>query len=126
MTPRHIITKTEEVHMEEEEVSHFMEQSVAYGLHMQEFENIEEDKRKKLIRLMARIMESSYRRGAQQSLYMERNGGTPTLCSERELYEYRYDPDIDTSVGITGFTSSSIDRLFTEYRVLQHLGFWNI
>ena len=46
--------------------SDFIDSSVAYGLHHGEFDNLNDDTKRKLIRLMARISEASYRRGFQQ------------------------------------------------------------
>lgn len=107
----------------EEEDTDFHEGSAAHGLRMWEFNDIDPEKKKKLLRLMARIMEKSYRRGVQQALHLERKGALANLYSEKALSDYRYEKDLDKSIGIDGFNSSSLERLWIENRVLFELGF---
>ena len=48
-----------------DDFEHFEENSIARGFKPHEFSNLETDVKSKLIKLMARISEKSYRRGLQ-------------------------------------------------------------
>jgi hypothetical protein len=46
-------------------IGDFIPESVAYGLKCGEFDNLSERDKRRLVKLMARISEASYRRGFQ-------------------------------------------------------------
>lgn len=98
----------------------FDDGSSKFGLHIQEFSHLVEGDKKKLLRLMARIMERAYRRGVQQTLYLAEKG----LIDEDiidEPHSYRYGRSLDQSIGLDGFITSSIERLLMEEN-LENLG----
>ena len=57
--------------------THFTASSSKYGLKEGEFDEIPHKMRKKLIRLIARIMEKAYRRGVQQAITLYKNNLSP-------------------------------------------------
>jgi hypothetical protein len=101
----------------------FTSRSIAYGLSENEFAELPQRTRKKLIRLMARIAEKSYRRGFQ-------HGGDITgesLCvdpSDLRLspaFSLDRSPYTDTPYPHGGHTS--IERLMMECGELNEIGF---
>lgn len=99
--------------------------SVAYGLKGMEFEHLNKRTKKKLLRLMSRISEKSYRRGFQHGKDIER----PTVDAShlrfdvtlhRSPYTDIYYPD-GRWAPKSGM--SALDRLWCEYGVLWELGF---
>jgi hypothetical protein len=98
--------------------SDFEPWSVAAGLQMHEFSHLSPSERKKLVRLMARGLEQSFRRGLQHGVVNK-----DTLCVDPAKLRF------DVSLDISPFTDSpsggftSIERLFMECGVLNDLGF---
>lgn len=88
-----------------------------------EFEHLAVKDKKKLLKLMARIMERAYRRGVQQALFMyEKHLIDKKLICAFGLHAWRYNISLDKSVGIDKFTTSSLERLFIE-EPLDEIGF---
>ena len=89
-----------------------------------EFNDLPENKKIKLTRMIARIMERAYRRGVQQGITMtvdDRCG-----LEEKDCYEWRYEIDLDQSVGIDKngpLKTSSLERIFMEEDCLREIGF---
>jgi hypothetical protein len=97
----------------------FGQTSVALGLKFGAFSHLSEKDRKRLVKLMARIAEKSYRRGVQHGAVLS---GDP--MSRDELYDWRYRPSLDLSPWADSpMTQTSISRLFAEHMVLRNLGF---
>lgn len=98
--------------------SDFESWSVAAGLKMYEFSDLPPAARKKLVRLMARIAEQSYRRALQHGEVLK-----DRLCVDPAALRF------DVSLDIAPYTNSpsgghtSIERLFMECGVLHELGF---
>jgi hypothetical protein len=95
--------------------------SVAAGLRFEQFEHLSASDKKKLIRLIARIAEKSYRRGYQH--------GREPLTNRSG---FNVDPAVlrfERSVDKSPFTDSrhiehtAIERLFMECGELRELGF---
>lgn len=102
----------------------FIPSSIAYGLKFHEFDDIPKRQKKKLVRLMARLMEKSYKRGVQQGVHFERlDAEFPNIADDEALYKYRYERNLDKSPGIDGFKSTSKERLFMEEGCLREVGF---
>ncbi len=100
--------------------SDFIASSVAHGLTFGAFEHLSQKDKKRLIRLIARISEASYRRGLQ-------HGG---IFGHRvDVYAFRYKHSLDKSpfTDVEGAPknkgTSSTWRLFCENGVLRDLGF---
>jgi hypothetical protein len=89
--------------------------SVAAGLHGGEFDELDTRTKKKLIRLMARIAEKSYRRGYQHGTLPTRTVDPSVLRFERSLDK---SPWTDSPQ-----STSSVWRLFCECGELRQLGF---
>lgn len=102
----------------------FRETSIAHGLVMGEFDHLSDDDKQKLIGLMAGIMEMGYRRGVQQAHALNEEKRNPELNDQSGLAKWRFETPVSESIGIDGFKSSSIERLFMEHGVLRELGFW--
>lgn len=105
--------------------SYWASGSSAYGLQCLEFDEIPKAKKRKLVKLMARIAERAYRRGVQQGICVSSSEGglQPQLRSESGLHRWRYQTDLNKARGIDGFCTSSLERLFIEERCLMELGF---
>ena len=105
-----------------DDFEHFVENSIAQGFKPHEFSDLDTDVKNKLIKLMARISEKSYRRGLQHgSLGI-------AIVDPAELrfnVSSDYSPFTD-SVGKNGEwvndKQSAIDRLKMEYGVLRDIG----
>ena len=95
--------------------------SVCHGLHEGEFETLPAATRRKLVKLMARISEASYRRGFQQGVVL--NNAAPETIPP-DLADWRYRQSLAKSIGGDGWKgmNDSIERLFCEYRVLTDVG----
>jgi len=91
----------------------FSTRSVAGGLKYREFGSLDTRTKKKLIKLMARISESSYRRGFQHGTLGIHIIDPVTLRFDRSLDKSPY---TDTKGGHT-----SKERLEMEYHVLRQL-----
>ena len=91
--------------------------SVAYGLKEHEFSELPESTKKQMLRLMAQISESSFRRGLQHGKEMRH----PTVV---EVCDLRFMVPLDRSPSAHGFHEvTAVNRLFTEYKVLEQIGF---
>ncbi len=101
-------------------MSDFESSSVAYGLRQREFDDLSERTRKKLVRLMSRISEASFRRGYQHGRFQTQRGKVEVdpaiLRFDKSLNQ---SPWAETAKG----GMSADERLFCEYGVLMHLGF---
>ena len=100
----------------------FDESSPAYGLQVGEFDDLPAEKKRKLIRLMERMNEKSYRRGGQHGVEFK------TRCPKEivpDLVEWRFGQSLDSAVGLNGWKGmpSSRERLFCEFPFLDRLGF---
>lgn len=104
--------------------SDFTEDSLAHGLKFGEFNDIPNEKISKLIRLMARISEKSYRRGVQQAamFFIEKDGAGIIDSDQSSLHDWRYGTSLDESPGLDGYHSSSLERLFCECHVFDKIG----
>lgn len=100
----------------------FMECSVAAGLKLGEFSDLPPERKQKLIKLMSRIAEKAYRRGAHQAIQLSGVGrlhiGDPI--------SWRYGKDLSESPGIDGFKQTSLDALFANNTVLNSIGFGDV
>ena len=95
----------------------FERYSVAHGLKTFEFMGLPEPVLKRLVRLMARISEKSFRRGFQHG----KECRDPVVMPPAD---FRFDTPLDKSPSIHGYPGySSIERLFMECGVLTSLGF---
>jgi hypothetical protein len=72
------------------ETTDFIEGSILHGLKFDEFIDLPEPTRRKLVNLMARLSEKSYRRGVQQAL---------TIGCIHDVCDWRYGP-LEKSIGI--------------------------
>lgn len=96
----------------------FDSRSVAYGLKRGAFDHLSDRDKKRLLRVMWRISEKSYRRGLQHGMQAE-----PTV----DPYEYRYERNLDKAPGCDGWGgTSAFERLVIEYRELNEIGFREI
>lgn len=97
-------------------MSDFVPGSVASGLKMDEFRDLPDRVKRKLLRLMARISEQSYRRGFQHGIVIgDRRCIDPS--------DFRFKRSLDKSPytdGPGGYTS--IERLQMECGVLHNIG----
>jgi hypothetical protein len=94
--------------------------SSKFGLTLGEFSDLDKEKKKKLIRLIARIMERAYRRGVQQTLVLAEKDAIDEWIFEN-THNYRYGKSLDVSIGLDGFTTSSVERLMMEEN-LENIG----
>jgi hypothetical protein len=92
--------------------------SLAAGLRHGEFDELDKRTKKKLIRLMARIAEQSYRRGYQHGTLPSRTVDPAVLRFERSLDKA---PFTDSKMSFT-----SIERLRMECGVLREIGFMDV
>ena len=95
--------------------------SSRFGLVMGEFDHLPDKTKKKLVNLMSRIMERAYRRGVQQALCMQENDQIEEWILG-DTHKYRYGKSLANSIGLDGFTTTSIERLFMEEH-LDTIGF---
>ena len=97
----------------------FIATSVAHGLSYGQFDHLSDKDRKKLNRLMARIAEAAYRRGAQHGAYLQENDGIA-----RDLVKWRFNRNLDAAPWLDGSNGqTSVDRLHMEHGVLSDIGF---
>ena len=95
----------------------FIQSSVIHGLKFDEFDHLSKSDRKKLVKLMARISEKSFRRGFQHGVEIPRDEVLIEPCKLR----------FQTSLNISPAPHypmkwSAIGRLFMEYP-LEQVGF---
>lgn len=98
----------------------FDSDSVAFGLKEGEFASLPEPTRNKLVRLMSRISEASFRRGFQHGCVQTKKGavkGDPSVL--------RFGRSLDKSPWAETASGglSAKERLFCEYDVLDDIGF---
>tara|TARA_R110000868_G_scaffold136519_4_gene349519 strand:- start:4013 stop:4315 length:303 start_codon:yes stop_codon:yes gene_type:complete len=91
------------------------------GLKFDEFAHFSEEEKQKLLRLMSRIMERSYRRGVQQTLHMKDRNIIEEWILDNP-YSYRYEKSLEISIGLDGYTTASLERLMIEEN-LHNIGF---
>jgi hypothetical protein len=94
--------------------------NVAHGLKYGEFQELPKQTKKKLVRLMARVAEQSYRRGFQQGREMPWGRHSVNPADFRFKRSLDKSPYTDTR-GRGGH--SAIDRLFMECGGLLEIGF---
>lgn len=97
----------------------FWGQKVANGFLPGEFEHLSDRDKQSLRRLMARIAERSYRRGAQHGVELSRRGeiGVP------DVDDWRYAPSLNKSPWLHGqVVQASIERLDLENSCLKEIG----
>lgn len=100
--------------------SDFTEDSVAHGLKLDEFSELPERQKRRLLKLIAQISEASYRRGVQQARTLK------IEFTSNELYEMRYKVPLSQSPDILHRppqSQTALARLRGEYGVLKDLGF---
>lgn len=83
------------------------------------FGDLTKDQKTALVRLMARLMEKSYRRGVQQGIEMSTDERCRFQNNEEgrgKLVNWRYNESLDSSVGIdpNAYTTTSLERLEME------------
>jgi hypothetical protein len=95
---------------------------VTTGINEGTFKSLTERQRKALVKIMARIAERSYRRGAQQGAHVAQNR---PQCLPPSLADWRYDNSLDRSPWLDWKRKPepSTCRLFTENPDLEELGF---
>lgn len=99
----------------------FSDKSIAAEFASQEFGHLAPSDRQRLVTLMARIAEQSYRRGVYQGVKLA--GDEPDLLPH-DLYSWRYDRSLDQSPWLDdAATETSTERLFAECAELEALGF---
>jgi hypothetical protein len=95
-------------------MSDFIKRSILHGLKRDEFRDMPPTTRRKLVKLMARLAEKSYRRGVQQAL---------SVGCIHPVSDWRYGA-LEKSVGIdTRSTETAIERLFEQNSELRQVGF---
>ena len=105
-----------------EKFEHFTKFSIADGLEPNEFYFLDDDIKQKLIKLMARISEKSYRRGLQ-------HGSFGIAVVDPAHLRFNISPEyspltdiVDKDGNWVNNKESSIDRLKMEYGVLRDIG----
>ena len=105
-----------------EKFEHFTEFSIANGLEPNEFYFLDDDIKQKLIKLMARISEKSYRRGLQ-------HGSLGIAIVDPAELRFNVSPDYSPFTDVADENGnwfndkqSAIDRLKMEYGVLRDIG----
>ena len=105
-----------------DDFEHFVENSIAQGFKPHEFSDLDTDVKNKLIKLMARISEKSYRRGLQ-------HGSFGIAVVDPAHLRFNISPEYSPLSDITdkdgnwvNNKESSIDRLKMEYGVLRDIG----
>lgn len=99
----------------------FAPRSIASGFRGGEFDHLSKNDRYELVKLIARIAEQAYRRGAQHgaTLAME----APHLLP-RDFYSWRHVNDLDRSPSLDSpRVEASVERLFAQCKDLTALGF---
>jgi len=95
---------------------------VARGLYEWEFSELPSSQRMKLLTLMARISESSFRRGLQHGLYFAEK--QIPLRTDPWTFRYRATLDKSPCINAKGWTPTALERLCIEHSgALLALGF---
>lgn len=97
----------------------FISLSSIYGCKLEEFIHLEKKDVKKLLKIMSRIMERAYRRGVQQTLYMNKKKSIEDWILKDDGFSLRYEKSLDLSIGLDGFIIPSIERLECEESLYQ-------
>ncbi len=86
---------------------------IAYGLHESEFADIDPTTREKLLRVVARVSECSFRRGLQHGIYFTEN----SIPLRIDPWKFRYQVSLDKSPCIDsgGWTPTALERLSIEH-----------
>jgi hypothetical protein len=105
-----------------DDFEHFLEDSIARGFKPHEFSDLDTDVKNKLIKLMARISEKSYRRGLQ-------HGSLGIAVVDPAELRFNVSPDYSPFTDVADKNGnwindkqSAIDRLKMEYGVLRDIG----
>ena len=104
----------------------FNSRSAAYGLKEGEFDDLDPKVKKRLLKLMSRISEMSYRRGAQHGAFLI--GGVTEGQEYERIAKWRFRSSLDRSVGVDGrkVVTDAMKRLFIEYKCLSRIGFGDV
>ena len=97
--------------------------SILYGMEslLVEFRHIPKPVRKKLIKLMARISEKSYRRGVHQSVSLKVKSDFP----HKNIEKWRYaNQEKSLGVGAACHFSSTMERFFEQNPEVSHIGIY--
>ena len=86
---------------------------VARGLHESEFADLPPSQRMNLLTLMARISESSFRRGLQHGLYFAEK--QIPLRTDPWTFRYRATLDKSPCIDSKGWTPTALERLNMEH-----------
>ena len=100
------------------ECTDFISGSQYYGLKFDEYSQLPDEIKRKLVRLMACIMENAYRRGVQQTLVLLEKKAIDEWILETP-HEYRYGKSLMVSIGLDGYTTTSLERLECEVNLHQ-------
>lgn len=103
--------------------SEFHEMSIGYPFRFGEFSHIDDATQEKLLKLMARISEKSYRRGYQHGGLEKRVVSPEHLRFNVSLDLSPYTDVVDKNGEWACTNHLSMDRLKMEYCVLNDLGF---
>jgi protein involved in sex pheromone biosynthesis len=105
-----------------DDIEVFSPHSIVYGLKHGEFLAMDKALKKKLLKIMARISEKSYRRGLQ-------HGSLSTMTVDPAYLRFNVSPDYSPFTDVVGKNGkwmnnkqSSLDRLLMEYGGLQDIG----
>jgi len=105
-----------------DDIEQFSDHSVVHGLKHGEFLAMDKALKKKLLKIMARISEKSYRRGLQ-------HGSLGIAVVDPAELRFNVSPDYSPYTDIVGKNGkwvnnkqSSLDRLLMEYGGLQDIG----
>lgn len=101
----------------------FIKNSVAYPLQKDEFSHLNDKDKKKLVRLMARISEKSYRRGLQHGAEGVNIVDPAHLRFKVSLDESPFTDTVNEKDKWINDRRKSIDRLWMEFGVLRNIGF---
>jgi hypothetical protein len=85
------------------------------------FTELSTENQRRLLRLISRIAEQSYRRGAQQAMVMGENENIEEWILSDEAYSWRFEKTLDRSIGLDGYTTPSLERLLIEEPALEKL-----
>ena len=96
----------------------FFGQHVANGFAPGEFDHLSDRDKASLRRLLARVAERSYRRGAQQGAEMSKRGEIGV-----KIHDWRYGPSLDRAPWLHGVrVETSLARLDMENGCLRDIG----
>src|SRR5512132_4445230 len=91
---------------------------VAKGFRQRRFFDLSDRDKRDILKLMARVAEQAYRRGAQQGAGL---AGKPSFRGD--LWEWRYRPSLDLSPRVDSPTTTTrLDRLDAEWRATARAG----